>query len=118
MRCFLASNEGLRSRFATWVQFDDYSPDELLTIWDGLVEKADVIAGTETRALVNGALRMMAAEPGFANGRTVRSLFEASMAAQAERLVGTTAHEDLRQLRLLTAEDVGQGAESLLKTFS
>ena len=38
MRQLLARNPGLKSRFATTIEFEDYSADELMSITHGMLE--------------------------------------------------------------------------------
>ena len=45
MRTFIDSNPGLRSRFTTYVGFDDYSVDELIEIFGDMAAKAKVDLG-------------------------------------------------------------------------
>ena len=114
MREFISSNEGLRSRFVTWVEFADYDDDELLAIWDGLLAGKGLATSASTRRLVQEMLRALRVQPGFANGRTVRMLFEATATAQATRLAGIGSHPGRRELVLLLEEDVHSGTNTLL----
>ena len=45
MRTFIDSNPGLRSRFTTYVEFDDYSVDQLIEIFGDMAAKAKVDLG-------------------------------------------------------------------------
>lgn len=92
MEAFLESNPGLRSRFTRFIDFPDYSPEELTLIFERM-------ATDEGYTLAEGALESAKvilsrehAERGdnFGNARLVRNLFEHSLTAQANRLVGGT----------------------------
>ena len=81
MREFLASNPGLSSRFNRFIEFPDYSAEELAAIFDGLMRKNEYVCSPETRDEM--ARRMAAARAGadehFGNGRFVRNSFERTL---------------------------------------
>jgi stage V sporulation protein K len=89
MHHFLASNPGLRSRFAREITFPDYATADLLQIArqfarsNGYVLAPD--AEDELRAIFDGVVR----GEGFGNARFARTLFEQALNAQALRLEGT-----------------------------
>ena len=49
---FLDANPGLRSRFPKTIFFDDYSDDELLTIFDGMATKSHYTPTADARKAV------------------------------------------------------------------
>ena len=108
MEEFLESNPGLRSRFNTFIHFEDYKPDELLEIFRYSCRKNNYKLG-------NGAEEFLSSyftdlynyrDEDFANGREVRNLFEKSVARQANRLsrAGNVTDEEL--ITLETADFV------------
>jgi len=103
MREFLASNPGLSSRFNRFIEFPDYSADELAAIFDGLMRKNEYVCSPETRDEM--ARRMAAARAGadehFGNGRFVRNSFERTLERQAVRLAsaGQTDRASLLEIR-------------------
>ena len=90
MQAFLDSNPGLRSRFNKFILFKDFTPAELLEIFQSQcsknsmepTEEACKVAGEHFAALVERH------DPSFANGRTVRNFFEDVLTCQANRLAG------------------------------
>ena len=105
MRTFIESNPGLRSRFTTYVGFDDYSVDELIEIFGDMAAKAkvDLGPGVEAQARVVIAVAMVSSN--FGNARYVRSLFEEAYGRMAARVMadGTI---DGSELSAMTADDV------------
>jgi Cdc6-like AAA superfamily ATPase len=85
---FVDSNPGLRSRFPKTIFFPDYTTDELLKIFESQCEKGGYNPDKPALAATWAWLDMQPRDKGFGNGRLVRNLFEAAMAAQATRLVG------------------------------
>jgi stage V sporulation protein K len=102
MREFVDSNPGLRSRFANFVEFEDYTAEELLLILERVVE--------DQGYALSDAARMRAAEvftvmierkrASFANAREVRNLFERAVTGHANRLakVAQPSKADLMSL--------------------
>jgi SpoVK/Ycf46/Vps4 family AAA+-type ATPase len=88
MHEFLASNPGLKSRFARELTFEDYTPQEMVTIFesycaaDGYQLAADL--KQKLPAYFNAVFR--ARDPkSFGNARDVRKRFEQIVRNQAER---------------------------------
>jgi adenylate kinase family enzyme len=100
MAQFLATNPGLESRFATTIQFDDYSDTELREIFVRLAAKADF---EPTPECLDRFEEIAAAQPrteGFGNGRYARNALDAAITRHAWRLRDTPEPtvEDLRRL--------------------
>lgn len=87
MRTFVDSNPGLRSRFPKTIEFPDYSTDELLQIFESQAKKGGYQPTPDALAAVHAWFHDQPRDKGFGNGRLVRNLFEAAMAAQASRIV-------------------------------
>ena len=107
MERFINSNPGLKSRFNKYIHFEDYTPEELLEIFDSMCKKAGL---TATRTARNWVLHVFTEEyenrdETFANGREVRNFFEKAVVNQANRLANEAYLND-EDVSTLTAEDV------------
>ena len=107
MEKFLHSNPGLESRFNRFIDFPDYTLDELMGIFDMRMNKAGYTMGDEARAALRQKIDIERVDvKGFGNARGVRNLFETIIARQADRL-GETEGEITRDMLMeLTVTDV------------
>ena len=107
MEKFLHSNPGLESRFNRFIDFPDYTLDELMGIFDMRMNKAGYTMGDEARAALRQKIDIERVDvKGFGNARGVRNLFETIIARQADRL-GETEGEITRDMLMeLTVADV------------
>jgi len=108
MEAFIESNPGLRSRFTRFIDFPDYTAEELTTIFLQLAEeegyKLDDGVDDLIRKKMDEAYLMRT--PTFGNGRMVRNLFEQTLTKQANRLA--TANPTRDQLcTIMNADIVG-----------
>lgn len=112
MQQFLKSNPGLESRFNRFMDFPDYTVEEMSGIFDMRAEKAGFHLADEGRETLKQLLALGAMEPkSFGNARGVRNLLERAVAAQADRLAQT---ESLTRddLMTLTQADLINAAEA------
>jgi stage V sporulation protein K len=107
MHAFLSSNPGLRSRFNKYLNFEDYSPQQLVEIFDLFCVRAGYQLSQPTR---NDLIKLFSVlfetrDETFGNGRLARNLFELTISNQANRIVGMT---DIRveSLTTITTEDI------------
>ena len=89
MEEFLESNPGLRSRFSKVIEFEDYTEEELRTIFNRMCEDQDYHLAEDTEEMLNRYFHRMVEEKdeNFANAREVRNYFERCIERQANRLV-------------------------------
>ena len=104
MERFLDANTGLRSRFTRNILFQDYSPAEMIEIFRSLAAEQDYVLTKPAADELLGHFAEMAArnEPGFANGRSVRTLFERTVELHSMR----RAEDDLLDLSTIDAIDI------------
>ena len=77
MNRFLESNPGLKSRFNKSITFEDYSPNELLDIFELFCKLNDMRLSSDARDYLTQYLSKLSNEKSenFANGREMRNLF-------------------------------------------
>lgn len=109
MEHFINSNPGLKSRFNKYIYFEDYTPEELLEIFDSMCKKSGLTATQDARDLVLKHFEEEYAnrDETFANGREVRNFFEKAVVNQANRLAQESDIDD-EDVSTLTAEDVSK----------
>lgn len=112
MQEFLTSNPGLRSRFTRYIDFPDYSPDELLQIFESMAKTAGYILSETTRRRVRNVFATAYEDrtTTFGNGRLARTIFEQACVHLANRL---ERDPDITREDLTTIEELDiQTAES------
>ena len=107
MRQFIESNPGLESRFNKYIEFADYTMEELTAIFKSLCDKYDYEIDEENLSRVTQLLRVKRLETleNFANAREVRNLFEKIITNQARR-VNELENPSMEDMRTLTYEDL------------
>jgi len=105
METFISENPGLASRFRTTIVFDDYSDDELIGIFKGMIKAADYDLGDGALDAFTALLGRQLRNETFGNGRFARNVMEAAIGHQAWRLRSIEA-PTVDQLRALTSDDV------------
>lgn len=99
METFLDSNPGLRSRFNRFLHFEDYSPRELTDIFEWMCRKNGYTTGAKCLSYIKTYFKKEVEEKNFANGRTVRNLFERTIVNQANRLAAYESVSDEELVR-------------------
>lgn len=108
MHVFLRSNEGFRSRFSSYIHFEDYSPEELLEIFKSFCEQGNYEAETEALELVSAAIdyKYSLRDATFGNARFIRNLFQNIIRNHAARVAAAIENPSESELKLITYEDV------------
>lgn len=88
MQEFINSNPGLRSRFNRYINFQDYSAEELLKILYSNFSKNEYVLGKGVEKHIREGLKCIVAnkEIDFGNARYIRNIFEKTIENQANRL--------------------------------
>lgn len=104
---FIDSNPGLQSRFNRYIQFDDYSAEELTEIFKRNLRKSRYkIKRDAFEKLQDVVERAVASrDKNFGNARYVRNLFEKVVQNQANRLARMESIEN-DELSIITQEDI------------
>lgn len=109
MKEFMKQNEGLKSRLPHWVDFPDYSADELSEIFASMLAERGFHATDEAVKAVRYILEKARTVENFGNGRYVRNLLDRAAENQSVRLLsggmdaGKIAKNKLFQL---TTDDI------------
>jgi len=105
---FIASNEGLRSRFNTYIHFDDYSPSEMAEIFKRLCKTENYAPTEEALEFVFTAIdyNYSIRDKSFGNARYIRNLFEIVIRNQALRIGNTLKNPSPEDLRVILPGDI------------
>ena len=108
MQRFINSNPGLSSRFKPFVNFPDYSADELFDIFVKICkdQKNLLTPEAEEKLVLKIDKILNEREQGFGNGRAMRNLYEECLARQANRLARRTSKLSAKDLIILNSEDI------------
>lgn len=89
MNKFFESNPGLKSRFNTFIEFQDYQADELEEILVSMCQRNDYNLSDSARKSIGNYLVEKVAEKdeNFANGRLVRNIYDDLIMNHAKRVV-------------------------------
>ena len=100
MKNFIESNPGLKSRFNRYIEFEDYTEDELVALFKKLAEEQKFVLSDGFEKQLRLTLRNILSEniASFGNGRGIRNLFEKTVLKQANRLAMTDDNVDMQKL--------------------
>ena len=112
MEEFINSNPGLKSRFNKYIEFPDYSIDELEEIFYSNCERYDYTVEEEAKKQIRAMIvaRKLQKQENFANAREVRNMFEEIITNQARR-VATMESPSQEEMMMLCMEDLMEEAE-------
>ena len=115
MEKFFESNPGLKSRFNTFIYFDDYNADELMSILKHLCSKDNYTLSTPTQDILSQRFRNItdAKIEQFANGRYIRNIFEEMIMNHARR-VARLENPTKSQLEEMIIDDVPDENQDLV----
>lgn len=106
MKKFFESNPGLKSRFNTFIEFDDYNSDELDKILISMCKKNDYILDEKVKEKIHFYFEQqtLSKDENFANGRLVRNLYDDLVMNHARRVINVV-NPDSIVLSTIKAED-------------
>ena len=117
MEKFINSNPGLKSRFNKYIEFPDYTIDELEAIFYRNCQKYDYIVEEEAKKQIRARIigRKMMRQENFANAREVRNMFEDIITNQARRVAAmeNPTHDDMMLITVMDlSDDIGDKTDT------
>lgn len=118
MRDFMKMNEGLKSRIPHWIEFPDYTADELTEIFKLMMRERGFRVTDEAAKEAHYIFEKVRNTDNFGNGRYVRNLIDRASQNQAVRLlsdgkdVGALRKDELFRI---TKNDISMLEEGLRK---
>lgn len=109
MNKFFESNPGLKSRFNKFIEFSDFTADELTKILIYMCNKNDYEIDDELKQSIQRFFEDATENKGenFANARLARNVYEDLVMAHAKRII-KTSEPTKKQLSLLKKEDLNK----------
>lgn len=99
MKLFFESNPGLKSRFNTFIEFEDYNAQELESIMETMCRKNNYTLTDGAKLKVAEVIQQSVSTKGdaFSNGRFIRNLYEDAVMSHARRVnkISKPSREDL-----------------------
>ena len=105
MSNFIKCNPGLSSRFPNYVDFKDYSIDELEQIFKSMCAQQEQVVSEQAEEALKAAIERLRKNPDFGNARGVRNLFDQAYGAMSTRIKPMLdANEPIDRATLTTFE--------------
>ncbi|MBX6357259.1 MAG: right-handed parallel beta-helix repeat-containing protein [Micromonosporaceae bacterium] len=106
MQTFLDANSGLASRFAKTLEFENYTPEELVLIVNRIAHNDDYLLGDGLQDALWEWFASIDRTQNFGNAREARKLLENMRKAQSGRLRALGRMPSRDDLRTLTLDDL------------
>ncbi len=103
MQSFLNANSGIASRIGYTLEFDDYTTDELIAIFDGMMKKAGFEVTEEAHTELRRIIEENRNSENFGNARFVRNIYEKSIIKHASN---TKNNKSKKVLKTITDRDI------------
>ena len=110
MQDFLNSNSGIVSRIGYTLEFDDYTEEELVQIFKGMVKKAGFVLADDVEEKLKEIIREYKDTKNFGNARFIRNVYEKTIIKHASNVKNKKSKKDLTTI---TSNDLS--TENLLK---
>lgn len=106
MNKFFDSNPGLKSRFNTFIEFEDYTAEELEEILITMCSGNEYVLSEEAKKKIRLALNNLVEtkDESFANGRLARNIYDELIMNHAKRVVNIE-NPSKEELSIITADD-------------
>lgn len=107
MSDFIDTNPGFKSRFNRYISFPDFSPSEMVGMFENNCNKLDYHLTEEAKAKLMEIFEnaYMTRDKSFGNGRFVRNIFEKSLEQQANR-IAKESHLTKEILTTISEDDI------------
>ena len=109
MQSFLNANSGITSRIGYTLEFDDYTTEELIKIFEGMVKKGGFELTEDAIKELERIIEENRYKENFGNARFVRNIYEKTIIKHASN---TKDKKQKKALRTITKEDIS--AENLI----
>jgi SpoVK/Ycf46/Vps4 family AAA+-type ATPase len=112
MEDFISSNPGLESRFNRYFVFEDYSSDELVTIFQGMCSKNEYVLNDDAVKFAKKHFSDIyeTRDVNFGNARDVRNFFEDAVSVHSDR-VSCIEKPTRDDLMTFTKDDLEKAAD-------
>ena len=105
------ANPGLKSRFRTWITFEDYSVDEMIEIFNMMLKNKGMFLSKDAEQPLRQLIIKCSAEQNFGNGRGVRNLLEDILEENNTRLAKVLETGEKPDFDTITAEDINHALQ-------
>lgn len=108
MNEWMATNEGLSSRFTHRIHIDDYNPSELYELFCLYAKKEGLILTKNAQTIAEQFIQQIWQNKtkDFANGRTIRKFFDSVVRKKNSRVIALDENERTKEvLTTITSED-------------
>ncbi len=103
MQSFLNANSGIASRIGYTLEFDDYTTEELISIFDGMMKKAGFDVLEEAHDKLRTIIEENRNKENFGNARFVRNIYEKTIIKHANN---TKNNKSKKILKTITKNDI------------
>ena len=110
MQAFLDTNSGIVSRIGYTLEFEDYTTDELVKIFENMTSKAGFIVEKEAINKLENIINEYRDTKNFGNARFVRNVYEKTIIKHASNIKNKKSK---KALKTITKDDIS--VENLLK---
>jgi stage V sporulation protein K len=114
MQAFIASNDGLASRFSKTIEFPAYSSQDLSEILLRMAQSQGFRLPADFRGKVGSFVEVHKSSPKWGNARSIRNLLDKLREAQAVRLARDPSARDLDELTMSDLDAALRSAEGSL----